>query len=180
MSKTGDAVQAWEALFRAQVSVMRDLRLAFADQGMSMNEYDVLFNIAREPGGRIRLKDLNQNVLLTQSSVSRLIDRFVARGFLHKQADPQDARGAIVELTPAGAAEFRRVARVHMKSIQSRLAVLDTEDLAKLTALCTRLLTPCDEHHDDLLAVVNAQEDAAIVHEDAEAHSASRAVRPPQ
>jgi DNA-binding MarR family transcriptional regulator len=84
---------AWEALFRAQVSIMRDLRREFTDVGMSMNEYDVLFNTYRAPEHRIRLRELNSSVLITQSSVSRLVDRLVARGFMVKLEDELDARG---------------------------------------------------------------------------------------
>ena len=36
------AVAAWEALFRAQVSVMRSLAASFPTDEISLNEYDVL------------------------------------------------------------------------------------------------------------------------------------------
>ncbi len=80
MGETADAVRAWESLFRAQVSVMRRLPAEFPSRELSFNEYDVLFNITRQPEGRLRLRDLNHHVLLTQPSVSRLIDRLVVRG----------------------------------------------------------------------------------------------------
>lgn len=133
-------VDAWEALFRAQVSVMRDLRMDFTSQGMTMNEYDVLFNVAREPERRIRLRELNRNVLITQSSVSRLVDRLVARGLLEKCGDPDDARGAICCLTPFGLEEFQRSGAVHMRSIEERLGVLDESELAALQSICGKLL----------------------------------------
>ena len=133
---------AWEALFRAQVSIMRDLRRDFVDVGMSMNEYDVLFNIFREPEHRIRLRDLNASVLITQSSVSRLVDRLVCRGFIVKLEDEFDARGTIVALTPAGLEAFRRAGRVHARNIDDRVGgVLDADELATLAELCTRLRT---------------------------------------
>lgn len=141
-------VDAWESLFRAQVSVMRDLRLEFTDQGMTMNEYDVLFNVAREPGRRVRLRELNRTVLITQSSVSRLVDRLVARGLLDKCGDPDDARGAIVCLTPFGLGEFERAAKVHMRSITRRFATLDADELATLTAICGKLLPSRDADAD--------------------------------
>ena len=140
MSTQQAAVDAWESLFRAQVSIMRDLRDDFACEGISMNEYDVLFNVIREPGHRIRLRDLNRNVLITQSSVSRLVDRLIERGLLAKTPDEADARGAIVTMTVAGRAEFARVAKVHMRNIQARVgAVLDADELTALTSICTKL-----------------------------------------
>lgn len=136
------AVGAWESLFRAQVAIMRSLAANFPSREISLNEYDVLFNLSRRPDRRIRLRDLNQHVLLTQPSVSRLVDRLVSRGYLDKHHDPSDGRGAIVELTDAGHALFRRVALEHMTAITERIGdVLSTDELTQLTVLCDRLRT---------------------------------------
>lgn len=119
---------------------MRSLAADFPSREISLNEYDVLFTVSREPGRRIRLRDLNRHVLLTQPSVSRMVDRLVTRGFLDKLVDPSDGRGAIVELTDAGFALFRRVAISHMGSITERVGDCLTEDeLKQLTVLCDRL-----------------------------------------
>jgi DNA-binding MarR family transcriptional regulator len=134
------AVAAWESLFRVQVEVMRSLAAAWPTREISLNEYDVMFNLSRHPGRRIRLRDLNQHVLLTQPSVSRLVDRLISRGYLEKEADPADGRGAIIELTDAGFALFRRVAREHMVSISERIGdCLSDGELRQLTELCDRL-----------------------------------------
>jgi DNA-binding MarR family transcriptional regulator len=134
------AVAAWESLFRAQVAIMRSLAEEFPSREISMNEYDVMFNLSRQPERSIRLRELNKHVLLTQPSVSRLVDRLASRGYVHKHADPDDGRGAIVQLTDAGYALFRRVAVDHMSSITSRMGdSLSPEELVQLSALCDRL-----------------------------------------
>ena len=140
MAESADAVAAWEALFRAQVGVMRRLATDFPSQRMSFNEYDVLFNISRQPERRIRLRDLNQNVLLTQPSVSRLIDRLAAKGYVCKLPDPGDGRGTLVAMTEKGQAEFREVALEHVASIDLHLSgALDPEELEELRRLCEKL-----------------------------------------
>lgn len=136
------AVAAWESLFRAQVAIMRSLAANFPSREISLNEYDVMFNLSREPDRRIRLRDLNHHVLLTQPSVSRLVDRLVSRGYLAKLTDPDDGRGTIIELTDAGFALFRRVALQHMGLITDRIGdALGADELKQLTALCDRLRT---------------------------------------
>ncbi|MDF2992444.1 MAG: MarR family transcriptional regulator [Microbacterium sp.] len=133
-------VAAWESLFRAQVAVMRALAAEFPSDVISLNEYDVLFNITRAPQRRLRLKDLNRHVLLTQPSVSRLVDRLTARGLVTKADDPLDGRGTIVAITPEGFRLFREVAIAHMDAITRHVgAALDGDDLAQLTELCDRL-----------------------------------------
>jgi len=133
-------VAAWESLFRAQVTVMRALQRDFPSSTISMNEYDVLFNISRAPGRRLRLKELNRSVLITQPSVSRLVDRLAARGLLRKSEDPDDGRGTIVSITAEGFDLFRRVAVEHMQAITEHMgASLDEDELRTLIRLTTRL-----------------------------------------
>ena len=135
-----NAVSAWESLFRAQVAVMRTLAAEFPTRDISFNEYDVLFNLSRQPDRELRLRDLNKHVLLTQPSVSRLVDRLTARGLLSKCPEPSDARGTLIRLTDAGYDMFRRVAVEHMKTITERVGgKLSQDELAQLARLCNKL-----------------------------------------
>jgi len=139
VSDRSDAVDAWEALYRAQVAVLRQLRAEFPDGGTSITEYDVLFNLSRQPGHALRIRDLNKHLLLTQPSVSRLLDRLAAKGLVAKSGDPDDARGTVVTLTEAGLDEFRRVGTRHSHSIASKMSVLSAEELRQLAYLTDKL-----------------------------------------
>ena len=140
MTEKSLAVDAWESLFRAQVSVLRQLTAEFPTHEISFTEYDVLFNLSRAEGRHLRIRDLIPHLLLSQPSVSRLLDRLAARGLVAKTPDPRDARGTIVALTPEGFELFKRVAVIHADSIARRVGgSLDAEELRQLTALCDRL-----------------------------------------
>lgn len=140
MSEKSLAVDAWEALFRAQVSVLRQLNAEFPTELLSLNEYDVLFNLSRQQGRRLRLRDLNKHLLLTQPSVSRLVDRLVERELVNKSPDPGDGRGTIVSLSDAGHELFRRVAVIHADTIWHRVGgVLSITELEQLTKLSDKL-----------------------------------------
>jgi DNA-binding MarR family transcriptional regulator len=140
VSEKSLAVDAWESLFRAQVSVLRQLNAEFPTSELSLNEYDVLFNLSRQPERRLRIRDLNRHLLLTQPSVSRLVDRLVQRELVTKQGDPGDGRGTIVTITDTGFELFRKVAVVHAESIRRRVGgVLDADELRNLTAITEKL-----------------------------------------
>ena len=140
MAEPAKTVAAWESLFRAQVTILRALAAEFPSDVISLNEYDVLFNISRAPGRRLRLKDLNRNVLITQPSVSRLVDRLTSRELVVKLPDPDDGRGTIVGITEAGFDLFRRVAIEHMGAINRQFGdSLDASELEQLIDLCNRL-----------------------------------------
>jgi DNA-binding MarR family transcriptional regulator len=140
VSDRSEAVDAWEALYRAQVTVLRRLRTVFPDDDISVSEYDVLFNLSRLPGHAARIRDLNRRLLLTQPSVSRLLDRIAARGFVTKSDDPRDARGTIVTLTEAGYEIFRRVGSRHAAAIAELMTcALDDDELRELARLTDKL-----------------------------------------
>ena len=132
-------MDAWEALYRAQVTVLRRLRVGFPDEELSLSEYDVLFNLSRMPGHAARIRDLNRQLLLTQPSVSRLLDRIAARGLVTKNEDPRDARGTIVTLTDEGYSLFRRIGAEHAAAIAELMTALSPEELAELTRLTDKL-----------------------------------------
>ena len=130
---------------------MRALAAEFPSDVISLNEYDVLFNITRAPGRRLRLKELNRSVLITQPSVSRLVDRLASRGLLTKTHDPEDGRGTIVAITEEGFALFRRVAFSHMDAINRHVGhALDEDELKELIELCDRLRLGVGEPTGDL------------------------------
>ena len=139
------AVNAWEALFRAQVTVLRKLNQEFPHAGLSLNEYDVLFNLTRCADRKVRLRDLNGYLLLTQPSVSRMVDRLNARGLVRKESDPGDGRGTLVCLTDEGYALFRRTAIGHSASISRHVgAALTSAELDQLRLLSDKLRLSID------------------------------------
>ena len=139
VSDKASAVSAWEALFRAQVTVLRQLHDEFPTGELSLNEYDVLFNLSRQTDRRTRIRDLNRHLLLTQPSVSRLVDRLVARELVRKEADPGDGRGTIVCLTEAGYDLYRKIGSVHAEAIREHMSALTPSELRTLTTLTDKL-----------------------------------------
>jgi DNA-binding MarR family transcriptional regulator len=147
--RSSAAVSAWESLFRAQVTVLRQLGREFPTGDISFNEYDVLFNLSRQEGRRLRIRDLSRHLLLTQPSVSRMVDRLVAKGLVTKESDPVDGRGTYVCLTDDGYALYRRVAVSHARSIERHLGgALNADELSALRSLTERIRTSVAETDD--------------------------------
>jgi transcriptional regulator, MarR family len=138
------AVAAWESLFRAQHEVLSDVSGDFTEDDLTQAEYDVLLTVTRGENHAARLRDVTANMLISQPSVSRLVDRMVSRGLISKCPDPDDGRGAIVRATDTGIAAFRRIATVHGRSIAGRMSVLSDAELAQLQALTAKLRTARD------------------------------------
>lgn len=133
------ALQAWESLFRAQHELFGEMSADFEDAPVTQAEYDVLLTVVRSKGMTARLRDITANSLISQPSVSRLIDRMVARGLATKASDPDDRRGALVTATDAGARAFRTLATTHGRSIAALMSTLDDDELQTLLTLTMKL-----------------------------------------
>ncbi len=136
------ALRAWESLFRAQHELFSDMLTDFDGTPLTQAEYDVLLTVTRGPDMTVRLRDVTANMLISQPSVSRLVDRMVARGLLAKCADPDDGRGSVVRATEEGAHAFRTVATIHGRSIAGFMSRLDDDELRTLLTLTEKLRTP--------------------------------------
>jgi DNA-binding MarR family transcriptional regulator len=144
-----EAAEAWESLFRAQVTVMRRLLADDIWGDLSMREYDVLFTLALAPGETLRLRELNENILMAQSSLSRMVERLEKRGLVRRHPSPDDGRGVLVSLTPEGSATQKELGRRHVRSIAHYVApAMDAEDLARLREL-TEMLRSAQADIDD-------------------------------
>lgn len=136
------AIDAWESLFRAQHEVFEEIACDFDETTLTQAEYDVLLTVTRGDGMTARLRDVTANMLISQPSVSRLVDRMAARGLISKCPDPEDGRGSLVRATAEGAATFRRVASSHGRSIAERMSTLDDDELTQLRDLTAKLRKP--------------------------------------
>lgn len=133
------AIDAWESLFRAQHEVFGDISQDFHEDTLNQAEYDVLLTVTRADDMTARLRDVTANMLISQPSVSRLVDRMVSRGLIDKCADPEDGRGALVKATDAGASLFRKLASAHGRVIAERMSLLSDDELAQLRDLTLKL-----------------------------------------
>jgi DNA-binding MarR family transcriptional regulator len=134
------AAEAWESLFRAQVTIMRRFSRDDVWAQLSMREYDVLFTLSRCGPRPVRLNELNEHILLSQPSLSRMVERLEAAGLLRRQPSNDDRRGTVVSLTPEGAEIQRRIGRQHVRTIGRYVGeALADDELRTLRHLCDKL-----------------------------------------
>ena len=140
-SRTRIANEAWEALFRAQATVHRELVAADVWDRLSPSEYGVLYALAGAPDG-LRITELGGDALLTQGGISRLITRLEAAGLVERLDDPDDGRACRIRLTEAGARAQRDVGLRHGRHVAQTMARgLSNDQLEQLRDLCRSLTT---------------------------------------
>jgi DNA-binding MarR family transcriptional regulator len=121
----------WRAFLLAHARIVRRLDEELrAEHELTIGEYDALVTVAQAPDRRIRMRQLADEVILSKSGVTRLIDRLVDDGLVERSACLSDARGAEAVLTERGLTRLRAASRTHLRGIHEHfLAVLGPDDL---------------------------------------------------
>ena len=113
-----EGMRAWRAFLDAQASILRHLEAELlAEEGMTLAEYDVLFQLAVASERRLRMTELSERVRLSRSGLTRLVDRLVEAGLLTRGHCQSDRRGTFAVLTPSGVDRVRRARPVHLRGV---------------------------------------------------------------
>jgi DNA-binding MarR family transcriptional regulator len=104
------------------------------DCGLPLAWYDVMIEVYRCPGHSIRMSELADRVLLSRSWITRRVRQLEDAGLLTRTPAPEDQRGIIASLTPAGLDTFRKLERSHAASINRHFATHLNHDDAELIA----------------------------------------------
>ncbi|HYY80191.1 MAG TPA: MarR family transcriptional regulator [Actinomycetes bacterium] len=123
---------AWRSLLQAHAALTELLeRELVTERGLPLSRYEVLLYLAESPDGRLRMQELAEQVLLSKSGLTRLVDRMEAAGLVRRERCPDDRRGAYAVLTDHGRAVLRRAAPVHLRGIQEHFGRHVGEDEAR-------------------------------------------------
>lgn len=98
---------AWKAFVFAHAAAVGQIEREVAASGcISLTWYDVLTALSGAPGHRLRLNELAEQVVLSRSGLTRLLDRVEAAGLIRREPAPGDRRGAYAVMTEKGRAEL--------------------------------------------------------------------------
>lgn len=76
------------------------------EHGLGLSEFQVLLSLSCEGGEKMRMKDLEAKMYLSQSALSRTVTRLHDAGLLTRAACDLDRRALFVELSDLGRRRF--------------------------------------------------------------------------
>jgi DNA-binding MarR family transcriptional regulator len=141
LALTASELAAWRGLLRAHSALVQELDLELRGaHDLSLHEYEVLLLLSEAPGSRMRMSELATAVLLSQSGLTRLVDRLARSGSVARTRCEEDRRGLNAELTVAGRERLRRARPTHLGGVRVRfLDHFDTTELRVLAGYWERL-----------------------------------------
>ena len=108
-------------VIRAAVHLEPELEEALAEHGLTRPSYLVLLALRETDGGQLTQRELMASVQRTSGTLSVRLARLERAGFVERERDPDDRRGAIVTLTARGR-ERVEAARPAYEDTAARLA----------------------------------------------------------
>lgn len=118
-----------------------------AKTGHPQSWLEVLVNL-KGAGGRMRMSDLADALLLSRGGATRLIARIEESGLVAREIPSEDRRATYAVLTPAGLQAAEAAVPVHLEAVRSTFAQhLDDAEVQTLLRVFVRVLNangiPC-------------------------------------
>lgn len=135
------STDAFGHLLGAHASLTRELSAALvASHGLTINDYGCLLLLSRSGEEGMRRIDLANELQLSPSGITRLLDRLEDQGLVGKGECKEDARVSYAILTDAGEAKIKEAWPQHVEAVERRVgAVLSQEEIKTLAELLGRL-----------------------------------------
>ena len=125
---------AWRGFLRVHAALMRELdRELELAHDLPLTHYEVLLHLDNAPDHRLRMSELASSVLLSQSGITRLVDRMEREALVERVPCPGDRRGLWAIITEAGRSRLAEARPTHLAGVRARfLERLSDEDLRVL------------------------------------------------
>jgi DNA-binding MarR family transcriptional regulator len=111
-----------------------------AEHGLTINDYEALIVLSRADQGLMRRVDLAEELLLTASGVTRLLDGLERSGWVERATCDTDRRVVYAVLTEAGHAKLEEASASHLAGVRTFFEErYSAEELQHLAELLGRL-----------------------------------------
>ena len=134
-------LESWVSFLQAHAAITRELSAQLQrEHGLTLSDYEVLLRLKNAEDGMMRRVDIAEQVLLTASGITRLLEGLERAGYVRKETCASDARVSYAKITDAGMAKFRVASTTHLRGIDELfLSRYSGSELATLAELLGRL-----------------------------------------
>lgn len=117
-----DQQRTWRAYLDATQVLQRGLEAQLQDEaGMPHGYYELLVRLSEAPERRLRMSALADAAVSSRSRLSHAVAQLEQRGWVRREACPQDRRGQLAVLTEEGFAALEAAAPGHVDAVRRLL-----------------------------------------------------------
>ena len=112
---------------------------ALKTYGISEPQYNVLRVLANAEGEPVSVGTILDQMVQRNSNITRLVDKLISKGLVHRQECPTNRRKMDIVITDAGATLLQDLDKAVQQFHQSMIGNLSEEELSTLKGLITKL-----------------------------------------
>jgi DNA-binding MarR family transcriptional regulator len=125
--------RAWALLLTTHATLVERIEMALADAGLPpLAWYDVLWELEKEDGGKVRMSELAERIVLSRSNLTRLADRLQKEKLIKRETCVDDKRGAYCAITASGRAMRAKMWPVYSAQIDQLFGLHVSTEEAKV------------------------------------------------
>lgn len=97
------------------------------EMGLTMTQFDILATLGNQPP--LTCKELGDKTLVSKGTMTGVLERLEAKGFIEKFANAEDGRSYKIGLTKAGDKLFKKVFPEHVEYLGKVFSKLSKKEL---------------------------------------------------
>ena len=101
---------------------------------------ELILAILSSSGGTASQKSIAAELCVSPSTLSEMLNKLIADGFVEKAPDPQDRRVSLVSLTAKGRARVSEIQREHDREVAGLFESLDDDDKKELIRIIDKMV----------------------------------------
>lgn len=118
---TGSALAPWHAYISATRAITAALDEDLSPFGVNLADYELLAQLGKAPGRRMRMSELAEIAMVSRSRLSHRIKVLEEAGWVDRIRCSEDKRGLFAVLTNRGEKKVAEIAPAYRSSVQKRL-----------------------------------------------------------
>jgi DNA-binding MarR family transcriptional regulator len=120
--------------------IKKGMETILAEHDLTWPEWHVMSRLRLRADNRSSPGELAEDLEISSGAMTSRLDRLERQGFVRRLPDPEDRRGIVVELTPAGMEAWDRAAGIAGRREAFFASALTKDEQRKLNALLRKLL----------------------------------------
>ncbi|MBL4905821.1 MAG: winged helix-turn-helix transcriptional regulator [Sneathiella sp.] len=140
-SLTDIRINTWAKLLRVSQYLFANIEADLKSARLPpLSWYDVLLELKRVDPKGLRPFQLQENLLIAQYNLSRLIDKLVTAGYVRREICKQDGRGHSLKITESGLDLQKQMSPIYLQAIGDHFSVkLEDSEMQSLDDILIKL-----------------------------------------
>lgn len=136
-----ETIHTWVQLMRASTALLDKIEDSLKAKSLPpLSWYDALLEIKRAGTDGLRPYHLQEQMLLAQYNLSRLLDRLEKENLIERRPCEKDGRGQILFITKEGRSTLRKMWPVYQSALDTHFQrKLSKNEIVSLSRILTKL-----------------------------------------